>query len=145
MKSFSAFIMVTALALVAVAQRAQNNTEEALKARNAPDVFVYKASASGSDGQRRSSFTIEVGNMGTKGISAIEWEYDSPEAVAGQGNRLKFRSGDLKLRPEARKKLTKEVQHYTARFVTSFNLSTIRLLRVEYDDGSVWQRPVDDK
>lgn len=145
MKNIVALIIVTALALVAVAQRAQNNTDEALKARNAPDVFVYKASAMGSDGKHSSSFTIEVGNNGTKRISAIEWEYDSPEAVAGYGDHLKFRSGDLKIRPEERKSLTKEVQHYTARFVTSFNLSTVRLLRVEYDDGSAWQRPADDK
>ena len=145
MKSLSVLIIVTALALVAAAQRAQNNTDEALKARNAPDVFVYKASASGSDGTRSSSFTIEVGNTGTKGISIIEWEYDSPEAVAGYGDHLKFRSGDLKIRPEERKKLTKEVRHYTPRFVSSFNLSTVRIMRVEYDDGSSWQRPADDQ
>lgn len=145
MKSLSALIIITALALVAVAQRAQNNTNEALKARNAPDVFVYQASASGSDGKRSSSFTIQVGNNGTKGISAIEWEYHSPEAVAGYGDHLRFRSSDLKFRPEERKKLTKEVQHYTARFVSNFALSAVRIMRVEYDDGSVWQRPADDK
>jgi hypothetical protein len=145
MKSLSAIIIITALALVAVAQRAQNNTDEALKARNAPDVFVYTASATGSDGKRSSSFTIEVGNNGTKGISAIEWEYNSPEAVAGYGDHLRFRSSDLKIRPEERKKLTKEVQHYTSTFVISFTLSVVRIMRVEYDDGSVWQRPADDK
>jgi hypothetical protein len=145
MKSLSAFIIITAFALVAVAQRAQNNTDEALKARNAPDVFVYTASATGSDGKRSSSFTIEVGNNGTKGISAIEWEYNSPEAVAGYGDHLRFRSSDLKIRPEERKKLTKEVQHYTSTFVISFTLSVVRIMRVEYDDGSVWQRPADDK
>ena len=145
MKNLGVLILVTALALVAVAQRAENNTDEALKARNAPDVFVYKASASGSDGQHSSSFTIEIGNTGKKEIRAIEWEYASPEAVAGYGDHLKFRSGDLKIKPEERKKLTREVHHYTVRFVTSFNLSTVRLLRVEYDDGSVWQRPADDK
>jgi hypothetical protein len=145
MKSVNVLIIITALALVAVGQRAQNNTDEALKARNAPDVFVYQASASGSDGKRSSSFTIEVGNNGTKGISAIEWEYDSPEAVAGYGDHLRFRSGDLKIKPEERKKLTKEVKHYTTGFVTSFALSAVRIMRVEYDDGSVWQRPTDDK
>jgi hypothetical protein len=145
MKNLSTLIIITALALVALAQRAQNNTDEALKARNAPDVFVYQASASGSDTKRSSSFTIEVGNNGTKGISAIEWEYDSPEAVAGYGEHLRFRSGELKIKPEERKKLTKEVKHYTTRFVTSFTLSAVRLMRVEYDDGSVWQRPTDDK
>src|SRR5690349_18203369 len=98
MKSLGALTILIALALIAVAQRAQNNTDEALKARNAPDLFVYQASASGSDGQGRSSFTIEVGNNGTKAIRAIEWEYASPEAVAGYGDHLKFRSGDLKIR-----------------------------------------------
>jgi hypothetical protein len=145
MKSISTLIIIIALALVAVGQRAQNNTDEALKARNAPDVFVYSASATGSDGKRSSSFTIEVGNNGTKGISVIEWEYHSPEAVAGYGDQLRFLSRDLKIKPEERKKLTKEVQHYTSRFVASFSLSAIRLVRVEYDDGSVWQRPPDDK
>jgi hypothetical protein len=140
-----AHLSLTALALVTVAQRAQNNTDEALKARNAPDVFVYTASATGSDGKRSSSFTIEVGNNGTKEISAIEWEYASPEAVAGYGEHLRFRSNDLKIKPEERKKLIKEVQHYTTRYVASFTLSTVRLLKVEYDDGSVWQRPADDK
>jgi hypothetical protein len=117
----------------------------ALKVRNAPDVFIYQVSAFGPDGKRNSSFTIEVGNNGTKGISAIDWEYDSPEAVAGYGDHLKIRSGELKIRPEERKKLTKEVHHYTARFVSSFNLSTVRIVRDEYDDGSTWQRPADDK
>ena len=145
MKGIGALIIITTLAFIAVAQRAQNNTDEALKARNAPDVFVYTASAIGSDGKRSSSFTIEVGNNGTKGISAIEWEYHSPEEVAGYGDLLRFHSGDLKIRPEERKKLTKEVQHYTPRFVTSFGLRTVRLMRVEYDDGSVWQRPTENK
>src|ERR1041385_2850894 len=125
MKSIGALIIITTLAFIAVAQRAQNNTDEALKARNAPDVFVYTASATGSDGKHSSSFTIEVGNNGTKRISALEWEYDSPEAVAEYGDHLRFRSTDLKLKPEERKKLTKDVQHYTARFVAGFSLSAV--------------------
>ena len=83
MKSIGALIIITTLAFIAVAQRAQNNTDEALKARNAPDVFVYTASAIGSDGKRSSSFTIEVGNNGTKGISAISSKYfhQSPDKL----------------------------------------------------------------
>jgi hypothetical protein len=145
MKSLGALMILTALALAAAAQRAQNNTDEALKARNAPDVFIYKASAIGSEGKHSSSFAIEVGNNGAKVISAIEWEYKSPEAVVGSGDHLRFRSGDLKFRPEQRTSLAHEVQHYSVQFVNSFNLSTVRILRVEYDDGSSWQRPADDK
>jgi hypothetical protein len=136
---------IATISVIALAQRAQNNTDEQLRARNAPDVFVYKASAYGPDRERNSNFTIEVGNTGAKTITAIEWEYNSPDAVAGQGNRLRFVSSDLKMRPEQRKKLTEKVHHYTDKFVTSFNLGTVRILRVEYDDGSSWQRPADDK
>ncbi len=143
MKSLAALTLVAVLALIAAAQRAQNNTDEALKARNAPDVFVYKASAIGSDGKHSSGFSIEVGNNGTKTINAIEWEYASPEAVAGYGEHLRFRSSDLKIKPEEKNLLTKEVHYYTVRFVTSFNLNTVRLMRIEYDDGSTWQRPAD--
>jgi len=145
MKSLSTLILVAALSLVSLAQRAQNNTDEALKARNAPDVFVYTASAIGSDGQRSSRFTIEVGNTGAKAIRAIEWEYHAPGPVAGYGDRLKVRSGNLSLKPKDRKSLTKEFPYYTAGLVTSFNLSTVRIMRVEYDDGSIWQRSADDK
>ena len=145
MKILGSLILVTVLAFVAVAQRAENNTDEALKARNAPDVFVYKAAASGSDGQHGSSFTIEVGNMGKKVISAIEWEYNPPEAVVGDRGHLKFRNADLELQPQEKKSLTREVRQYTVNLVASFNLSTIRILRVEYDDGSAWQRPADNK
>lgn len=145
MKIPGLFILIAAIGFAALAQRAQNNTDEQLKARNAPDVFVYKASAYGPDKERNSNFTIEVGNTGAKTISVIEWEYDSPDTIAGRGNQLKFRSGDLKLRPEDKKKLTEKVHHYTDKFVTSFRLGTVRILRVEYDDGSSWQRPADDK
>src|SRR5262249_50655755 len=102
MKSLGVLIIVITLALAHVAQRAQNNTDEALKARNAPDVFVYAASGYGSDGKGSSSFTIEIGNNGKKDINAIEWEYASPEAVAGYGMALKFRSDDLRIKPEER-------------------------------------------
>src|SRR5215470_17274134 len=108
MRSLGALIVIVALAFVALAQRAENNTDEALRARNAPDVFVYKAAASGSDGQHRSGFTIEVGNTGKKIISAIEWEYNPPEAVAGDRDHLKFRRADLKLQPQEKKSLSEE-------------------------------------
>jgi hypothetical protein len=145
MKSFGSLLIVLALAASLSAQRAANNTDEKLKARNAPDVFLYSASAYGSDGKRSSNFTIEVGNNGAKTITAIEWEYGSSERIAGHGDRVKFRSDELKIRPEERKKLIREIGHYTVGFVTSFNLDSIRIMRVEYDDGSSWQRAADDK
>jgi hypothetical protein len=147
MKTLSAFALIAMLALSALAQRAQNNTDEQLGARNAPDVFVYSASAYGPDKNGDSNFTIEVENTGAKTITAIDWEYILPEMVSGyeKGSHIKFRSDDLKLRPEEKKKLTRPVHHYANKFVTNFRLNTLRILRVEYEDGSSWQRPEDDR
>lgn len=143
MKALASLTLIFLLAVVVVAQRAQNNTDEQLAARNAPDVFIYSASAFGPDKNRDSNFTIEVGNTGTKTITTIEWEY----YFSHDGNdRAKpdtetFREARLNLQPGARTKLTQHVHRYTDKFVTSFGLSTIRIMRVEYEDGSSWRRP----
>jgi hypothetical protein len=136
-----------ALAIIGLAQRAKNNTDEQLKARNAPDLFVYKVSALGPDEHRDSQFTIEVGNTGSKTITAVEWEYYSPRDSGEVEKRstTMFRNVDLKLLPDQRTKLTHKVHHYTDKFVTSFNLESVRIVRVQYDDGSFWQRPADLK
>lgn len=145
MKTLSTLILIAGLAAVALAQRAQNNTDEKLKARNAPGTFVYSASAFGPDKDGDSHLTIEVGNTGTKTIAAIEWEYYAANDAAADSVRrnVSFRSEDLKLTPDKRSKLTRRVHHYSDKFVTSFNLDTVRITRVEYEDGSSWQRPAD--
>ena len=145
MKSLGALLLTVTLATIALALRAQNNTDEKLRARNAPDVFIYSASAFGPDKNRDSNFTIEVGNTGTKTIAAIEWEYYLSRDAAGTAQRdnRTFRNNKMKLAPDERRKLTQQVHHYTDRFVTGFNLDTVRIMRVEYEDGSSWQRPAD--
>ena len=142
MKAFTLMTIIAALAMCAPGQRAQNNTDEKLKARNAPDVFIYGASAFGPDKNRDSHFTIEVGNTGAKTITVIEWEYYR----RGEGqsseprSEAKFRNDKLKLLPDERRKLTEQVHRYTDEFVKSFNLETVRITLVEYDDGSTWKR-----
>jgi hypothetical protein len=125
----------------------KNNTDEQPQARNAPDVFVYGTSGYGPDKKGDSNFTIEVKNTGGKTITAIEWEYILPEMVSGydKGSHLKFRSDDIRLLPGEKKELAGSVHHYADKFVANFRLDTLRILRVEYDDGSSWQRPPDDK
>ena len=147
MKTISVILLTAALAVFAAAQRAKNNTDEQLKARNAPDLFVYSASAFGPDKDGYSNFTIEVGNTGSKTITAVEWEYYANREAPEIERRMTemFRNDDLKLLPDQRTKLTHKVHHYTDKFVTSFKLETVRIVRVEYDDGSSWQRPADLK
>lgn len=145
MKALSVMTLIAALVIAAPAQRAQNNTDEKLRARNAPDVFIYSASAFGPDKSGDSHFTIEVGNTGTKTITVIEWEYYR----RGEGNSYeprsveKFRNDKLRLLPDERQKLTRQVHRYTDDFVKGFNLDAVRITAVEYEDGSRWERPGD--
>ena len=142
MKAFTLMTIIAALAMSAPGQRAQNNTDEKLKARNAPDVFIYSASAFGPDKNGDSHFTIEVGNTGAKTITVIEWEYYR----RGEGqsyeprSEAKFRNDKLRLLPDERRKLSEHLHRYTDDFVKSFNLDAVRITSVEYDDGSTWKR-----
>lgn len=147
MKTISAILLTVALAATAAAQRAKNNTDEQLKARNAPDLFVYSASAFGPDKDGDSNCTIEVGNTGSKTITAVEWEYFANREAPEIDRRMttEFRNEDLRLRPDQRAKLPQKVHRYSDKFVTAFKLETVRIVRVEYDDGSSWQRPADLK
>lgn len=140
-------ILILALTVLASAQRAANNTDEKLKARNAPGVFIFSASSFGPDKNGDSNFTIEVGNTGARTITAIEWEYYRSEegSVYAVTTNEKFRNDKLKLPPEERQKFTQRVHRYTDDFVKSFNLDTVRIIAVEFGDGSSWKRPADAK
>ena len=148
MKIITALVLIlTACCFVSAQEgRALNNTDEQLKARNAPDLFVLGVSAFGRDRRGRTSFVIEVQNMGEKTIIAFDWEY-APAHPIGKyraGNPLKLRSDEEKIRPGEKKKLTEQVGEYTDELVTSFRLNSVRIIRVEYEDGSSWQRPAEE-
>ena len=147
MRYLSTLVLIAALALVAAAQRAENNTDEQLRARNAPDLFVLGVTASGPDRSGRSTFNIDVQNMGAKTVTAIEWEYAPANSVGryGADNPLKFRNAGANIRPDEKKKLSKQVNLYVSLLITQFRLNSVRVMRVEYDDGSHWQRPADEK
>ena len=145
MKVLAGLTLISLLTLIAAAERSQNNTDEQLEARNAPDVFIYRASAFGPDKHGDSNFTIEIGNTGQKTITAIEWEYYSPHDIDGDDTTVTrtFSDRRLNLHPGARIKLTQHVHRYTDKFVTTFGLGTVRIMRVDYDDGSSWRRPAE--
>lgn len=148
MKIIAASVLILAACCFASAQegRALNNTDEQMKARNAPDLFVLSVSAFGRDSRGRTSFVIEVHNLGEKAITAFEWEYAPAPAVGKYraGNPLKLRSDKEKIRPGEKKKLTERIGEYTDELVKSFRLNSVRIVRVEYEDGSSWRRPAEE-
>jgi hypothetical protein len=147
MRSLGVLTLIAALACVSTAQRADNNTDEQLRARNAPDLFVLSVTASGPGKSGRSTFNIDVQNMGAKTVTAIEWEYAPARSVGryGADNPLKFRNDETGIRPDKKVKLSKQVDLYVSPLITQFRLNSVRIMRVEYDDGSHWQRPSGDR
>lgn len=146
MKILNALVVIAAMAFIAAAQRAENNTDEQLQARNAPDVFVAGVSAFGPDEKGRSTFIIDVNNTGEKVITAIDWEYYKSLSVTDIAKKtlFKFRT-DAKIAPGEKKRLTERVGEYSNKLVAGFRLNAVRVLRVEYADGSSWQRPDEDR
>ena len=141
MKTFGSIFLILAVAVGVFAQRAQNNTDEQLAARNAPDLFVQSASAYGPDKEKKSNFTIEVKNTGTKTITAVEWIYEPPEENApGSSRQLKARN-QVNIPAGEERKMTMAFPYYSERFVSGFRLNRIRVMRVDYEDGSSWERP----
>src|ERR1041384_5965968 len=140
-----AVTVIMTLAISAVAQRAQNNTDEKLKARNAPGVFIYSASSFGPDKNGDSNFSIDVGNTGTKTITAIEWEYYRSDdgSVYAATTSERFRHDKLKLLPDQQTKFSERVHRYSDDFVKGFNLDSVRIVAVQFDDGSSWKRQDD--
>ena len=138
MKSFGSLVLIAALALAAAGQ---NTTEESRKARNAPDLFVLSAGGHGPDRNNDAIYTLVVKNTGQKNITAVDWEFLPP----GQSAPVKFHNSNFKIAPGERMKVHKRVAYPGNDLITQFRLNAIKIMRVEYEDGSAWQRPSDDR
>lgn len=138
MKLFASLVLIAALALAAAGQ---STTEESRKARNAPDLFVLSAGGHGPDKNNEAIYTLVVKNTGQKNITAVDWEFLPP----GQAAPAKFHNSNLKIAPGERMKVHNRVAYPGTDLLTQFRLNAIRIMRVEYDDGSTWQRPSDER
>ena len=138
MKLFASLMLIAALASVAAGQ---NYTEESRKARNAPDLFVLSVGGYGPDKNNEATYMLAVKNTGQKKVTAVDWEYLPP----GQAAPMKVRNSDLNIAPGARIKITKRLAYPGSDLITQFKLGAIRIMRVEYEDGTAWQRPSDNR
>jgi len=138
MKALALLIFIAALAPSATGQ---NQTDEARKARNAPDLFVLSAGGFGPDRNGEVVYSIAVKNTGQKGIKAVDWEYLPP----GKDEPVKFRNRDLNIAPGTRTKVHQKLSYTNNDLINQFRLNAIKIMRVEFDDGSAWQRPSDGK
>jgi hypothetical protein len=141
MNILSALVLTAALALVAAAQEERKPPPQAA---SAPDAYVLSVSAFGPNRAREATLSIEVKNTGQRTITAIDWEYVSLDVNGPvRGYALaKLRNASLKIRPGEKQRLSRPIA-YDERLVTGFRINKIRILRVEFEDGSAWERPAE--
>ncbi|CAN5679943.1 hypothetical protein BH18ACI4_BH18ACI4_14520 [soil metagenome] len=109
----------------------------AQKHRNSPSryVFVYK---------------LTVQNSGEKAIKSVDWDYVFLDAeTQNEINRQQFTSPE-KINPGKAKELNVLINRSPTRTISANSLSKnereglseqVVVMRIEYTDGSVWQRP----
>ena len=94
---------------------------------------------------------VKVRNTGTKTISRLVWRYATPDAGAGPAEWSRPYEGDVKVRPGQTKRLTVRALSPPFNTVSATQAGTaaggqpaerLVMVRVEYDDGTVWVRPV---
>lgn len=85
-------------------------------------------------------FTVHIKNIGNKTVSAINWDFVLVDSVRGNSlyDHLSFRTDDKEIRPGETKKLIKHIDYPDT---PDYVRASVRIIRVEYKDGSVWTRP----
>jgi hypothetical protein len=140
MKILHSLALAATLALAAPAQEERRPPQAA----SAPDAYVLGASAFGPNRAREATLSIEVKNTGGRTITAIDWEYVSSDVNGpARGQALaELRNDGLKIRPGEKQKLTKQLA-YDENLVKGFRVNSVRVMRVEFEDGPAWERPAE--
>ena len=137
-------LFIPLLLLIAMLGLSQNKEYD--QVANKAGVSIVKASFDDAFYESRhvrsdyADFTIQVKNIGTKSITAIDWHYIFVDSVRGNRlyDHLQFRTDDKRIKPGETKRLRKHIEGY---FTPDYVRGRVRIMRVEYDDGSVWVRP----
>jgi hypothetical protein len=144
MKTGLATKLVAALLFLTMSVLAQ--APESMLDQNAPDMVVTKISwrgATGSGFKPGAAFSIEVKNRSGKTVTAVNWDFYLIDKIRRNQvfDRLSFRTDDKKIEPGKTVRLTKRPDYLNSNTLSD-NLSAVpQIMRVEYSDGTFWQRP----
>lgn len=108
---------------------------------DAPDAVFSGASLRNLGGDRpdrQSEFSIKVKNIGTKVITAVEWEVALQAVISySESKKYHFRGEGKEIKPGETKKLS----GYMDSLITpNHTRAVVRIIRVEFSDKSVWER-----
>lgn len=107
-----------------------------------PDIAVVKAECYAVGmAVNWSNFSIKVKNIGTRTITAINWEWHIYDSIRDnyQIDHLKFRTDDKKVKPGETKKFSKDVRDNDYGGFPDNIKAEVSITRIEFSDGSIWE------
>ncbi len=108
---------------------------------DAPDAVFAGASLrnlASNRPDRQSEFSIKVKNIGSKVITAVEWEVALQAVLSySESKKYHFRGEGKDIKPGETKKLSGYMDILVSPNHTS---AVVRIVRVEFSDKSVWER-----
>jgi hypothetical protein len=144
MKVIIGIVLATALMLVVFAQKRADVSP--IEMEGAPDLLALGVSLWQEDAPGSATFSIRIKNVGGKTIKAVNWE-EELVVPAGKNKvtiKLDLGSNELYLRPGEEQLVLSVVDHVLDSSVAKKSPGKIQLTRVEYEGGSLWQRPVSE-
>jgi hypothetical protein len=106
------------------------------------DVVVVKVAfrySTYGKADNRASFVAEFKNTGTKIVSAINWHFVFGDSIRGNVlvDEIRFRTDDKPIKPGEKRTYGKRIDY--AGFADTVH-GNVEIDRVEYADGTFWQR-----
>jgi hypothetical protein len=133
------------LALVSFVSPQGPSTPRPARIDGAPDVSIPGIMLWGKDEPGSATFAIQVKNNSKRLIKGISWEHtlSFPSGRNKVNLSLDLTSGDLYLRPGEDQLVLSPINKIFDSAVAKIPPERIRLMKVEYEDGSSWRRSDD--
>lgn len=137
------FIIVLATTILSLTCFAQKKEPAFNPKSDAPDAVFVSASLRNLNNSRyipdkQSEVSIKVRNVGSKIITAIEWEVRLDAVLSySESKKYSFRTENKDIQPG---KTTKLKAHMDMLITPNHKTAIVRIVRLEFSDKSIWER-----
>jgi hypothetical protein len=140
------FVILLWISLMVVAALGQDSLK--LQIVNVSPVARIQAAPLIIDKEKQKfSFSLTIENTGAKNIRALFLEFKTKGEIRGYSINASVRGERIEtsITPKERKTICVVENADLPRFLQVVSAGTISIMRVEFDDGTVWERPSESK
>jgi hypothetical protein len=140
------FVILLWISLMVVAALGQDSLK--LQIVNVSPVAKIQAAPLIIDKEKQKfSFSLTIENTGAKNIRALFLEFKTKGEIRGYSLNTSVRGERIEtsITPKEKKTICVIENADLPRFLKAVSASTISIMRVEFDDGTVWEQPSESK